>query len=998
MTGLRTARGWTRNSLIALSLLTLASCSDNGNSSRTATSNAVQGNTAQAETAALGYRKINTANDNDPLNAQIFELDNGLRVYLTENHEEPRFYAEIAVRAGSKHDPADGTGLAHYLEHLLFKGNQNLGSLDYAAEKPHLDRIVELYEEHHSQTDPARRAEIYAHINSEAQLASQYSVPNEIDKIYNSMGSTALNAHTWYEETVYKIGLPSNRLRQWAEIESDRFVNPVFRLFHTELETVYEEKNRTLDNKDRVIGTAIDEMLYKVHPYGQQPTIGTVEHLKNPSLVYIQHYFDSYYVPNNMAIFISGDINIEETIGLISEKFSRWEAKPLPEVGPWQEEPLQGAERRTVQYPGEEQVQIAFRTADNGSEDKEALILLDMILDNRTAGLINLNLNQQQLVTRAGSSPLFLNDAGSQNLYGIPKQDQTLEEVEQLLLDQLEIVKSGDFEDWIIAAIINDFKKNEKAGLEFNQARVSMMRDSFIQDTEWDYHVAELERMSQLTKQDVVDVAHKYFANDYVAVYRVDAQNELPVVEKPQIDPVNIDSSLQSDFAAQILAMEHEEIEPTFVEADRDYRVIEFAEGVKLYYAPNPLNDLFSFSVNVEVGTEENEKLSLAAALMDVAGTQSKSNEELQKEWYQMGTDFRFGTNENSSGIAISGLDEQFEASLAQALDLIKNPTADEQTLEQMKGILLKSRQDQKSSPPAIARALYLYNRYGEESPMLEALTSEEIQSSTVDELLSLPAELLTYKHTLSYTGSMPLEGLVAALRRHHVLEGELKDTPAYRFRTARTIDETEIYVVDQQTAQAQVRIEFPDGQYSEEDSVLSSIYTNYFGSGMSSVVFQELREARALAYTASARYAQGSRLNDQNIMLGAIGTQTDKTVDALNAFLDLIDNMPASTERFDSSVESLVNRYRTSKVNFREVIGAVRSWERLGIEDDPRRARYQQLQTASMDDLLNFQQEHVKDRPKLISIVGDLSIIKQEELEQFGRVKQIRIDDLFVD
>ena len=222
-------------------------------------------------------------------------------------------------------------------------------------------------------------------------------------------------------------------------------------------------------------------MLYKVHPYGQQPTIGTVEHLKNPSLVYIQNYFDSYYVPNNMAIFISGDIDPEQTIALISEKFSAWQSKPIPEVGPWVEPPLQGAERRTVQYPGEEQVQIAFRTAGNGSEDKEALILLDMILDNRTAGLINLNLNQQQLVAEAGSSPLFLNDAGSQSLYGIPKQDQTLEEVEQLLLDQLEIIKAGEFEEWIIPAIINDFKKNEKAGLEFNQSRVNMMRDSFIQ-------------------------------------------------------------------------------------------------------------------------------------------------------------------------------------------------------------------------------------------------------------------------------------------------------------------------------------------------------------------------------------------------------------------------------------------------------------------------------------------------------------------------------------
>jgi predicted Zn-dependent peptidase len=178
----------------------------------------------------------------------------------------------------------------------------------------------------------------------------------------------------------------------------------------------------------------------------------------------------------------------------------------------------------------------------------------------------------------------------------------------------------------------------------------------------------------------------------------------------------------------------------------------------------------------------------------------------------------------------------------------------------------------------------------------------------------------------------------------------------------------------------------------------MASLYTNYFGSGMSSVVFQELREARALAYSASARYLPGDRLNAENLMLGVIGTQTDKTVDALAAFIDLIDNMPQSAERFDESVNSLVNRYRTSKLNFREVIGAVRSWERQGYEGDPRRERFQQLQQASLEDMVQFQQEHVKDRAKIISVVGDLSIIDTEELAQFGTVQEVQVEDLFVD
>ncbi|MDX1491868.1 MAG: insulinase family protein [Pseudohongiellaceae bacterium] len=947
---------------------------------------------------ALPYKRINTPNPNDPLDAHIFELDNGLQVYLTENHEEPRFYAEIAVKAGSKHDPADATGLAHYLEHLLFKGNQSLGTLDYAAEKPYLDQISELYEQHFNETDPEVRADIYAQINELAGQAAQYAVPNEIDKLYNSMGATGLNAHTWHEETVYKVGLPSNRLEQWAAVESNRFIDPVFRLFHTELETVYEEKNRSMDNRGRVSYYALGDLLYKVHPYGQQTTIGSAEHLKNPSLVYIHEYFDTYYVPNNMAIFISGDIDIDETISVISDAFGKWEEKPVPEVGPWVEEPLQGAERVTVNYPGEEEVQIAFRTVPNGHEDKEALMLVDMILDNRTAGLINLNLNQAQAVQAAGSSPEFLNDYGSQRLWGIPKADQTLEEVEALLLEQIELVKAGEFDEWILPAIVNDFKKTQKQALESNTARVTTMRQAFMAEQDWDFHIGEIARLEQVDKEDVIAVANKYFSNNYAAVYRVDGPQDIPTVEKPQIDPVQIDPTRQSQFAAQILAMPYEEIEPTYVQEGEDYRIVEFAPGVDLYYAPNPLNDLFSFSINVEVGTEENELLNLATSLLEKSGTQTFSATQLQKEWYRLGSEFGVGAGANESTIGVSGLDEQFEATLALMLDLIRNPQADEATLEELKAIILKAREEQKQDPRAISRALYLYNRYGDESPMLQGLSSDDIRAATLDDIQSLIHELLGYKHTISYTGSLPIERVVEILREQYQLPEQLMDTPPYRFRTSREITENEIYVVDQQTAQSQVRIEFPDGTYDESITVPVSLFNTYFGTSMSSVVFQELREARALAYSAQAQYVQGSRLNAENLGLGVIGSQNDKTVEAIGAFLDLYDNMPVSEERFSEAKNSMENRYRTSTIGFRRILSTVRSWEDLGLEGDPRQRRFAELQETGLEDMVNFQRSNIAGKPRLISIVGDVSLINADALSEYGQVKQVQVDDIFVD
>src|SRR6267378_4260388 len=287
--------------------------------------------------AQAGYKRIDKPNPKDPMAVQIYQLDNGLTVYLTENHETPRFEAQIAVRVGSKQDPAESTGLAHYLEHMLFKGTTKVGTLDYEKEKPHLDRITGLYEKHFQETDPEKRKAIYAEINQESQLAAQYEIPNEMDKLYKAMGEQGLNAHTWHEETVYQVNLPKNRLEQWAIIESERFQHPVFRLFQPELEIVYEEKNQTLDNKEAVIQFAVNKRLFKRHPYGQQTTIGEVEHLKNPSLKNMYEFYRKNYVPGNMAIVISGDINPRRTIRLIEKHFSAWEAKPVPQPKQWEE-------------------------------------------------------------------------------------------------------------------------------------------------------------------------------------------------------------------------------------------------------------------------------------------------------------------------------------------------------------------------------------------------------------------------------------------------------------------------------------------------------------------------------------------------------------------------------------------------------------------------------------------------------------------------------------
>ncbi len=949
-------------------------------------------------TALAAPQRINQPNPNDPMKTEIYKLDNGLLVYLTENHESPRFYAEIATRAGSKMDPAESTGLAHYLEHMLFKGTDKLGSIGYDQEKPFLDEVEALYEQHFKETDPEKRKELYRKINEASAAAAQFAVPNEIDRLYKSMGATDVNAHTWHEETVYKVDLPANRIEQWATIESERFRKPVLRLFPTELEAVYEEMNRALDNKQRIITYAVDGLLYKKHPYGQQPTLGVVEHLKNPSLTNINRYYETYYVPNNMAIFISGDINTAETLALIDRYFGAWQPKDVPPVGTWEEAPINGREFVETTYRGEEYVLLAFRTASNKSADAEALIVLDMMLDNATAGLINLNLNQKQVVRQAGSYPQQYNDYGAQYLYGIPKEGQTLEEVEKLLLGQLDILKRGEIEDWVIPAIVNDFKKNKKAGLEDDTARVSAMRSSWIDLNDWDHAVAQIERIEKVTKEDVVRVANQYFGANYVCGYRRDAAPALPTVEKPEITKVDIDPSRLSDFGKAVMAMPVKEIEPVFIDPAKDYTIEKAQKGVDLYYVPNPINDIFSLTFSIEFGNHQDNTINTAAGLLQKSGTEKFTAEELKKEWYKLGTEFGIGAGDNETTITLTGLDENFEASVALLMKLLSAPKVEEAVLEEMKQIILAEREDSMKQPEVISAALVQYNRYGADSYFLRMQTKEEVLALTVAKLQPVIQGLLNYKHVASYTGTLPLDTVKEVLKKHYPKGTGKLDPPPYTYLKARAPEATEIYVVNKEAATANIRIEFGSVDYNPELAVPSQLYNSYFGGGMAGIVFQELREARALAYSVGARYNPGYRENDQNIMAGGIQTQADKSPEAIAAFLDLLDNLPESEDRLSVSKDSILSLYRTGKVGFRSIAGTVRDWERKGLQPDPRKEWFGKIQAAGLPEVLAFHKEYLKNKPKLISVVGDTTKMDLEGLKKSGQIKDITVEQVFVD
>ncbi|MEO5983882.1 MAG: pitrilysin family protein, partial [Ferruginibacter sp.] len=326
---------------------------------------------------------------NDPAKARFYILKNGLSVILSPTPKDPRIQSYIAVKAGGKTDPSSHTGLAHYLEHMVFKGTDKYGSLDWVKEKPELDKIEKLYEKYNQTTDIAERKMIYHQIDSVSGVASKYSIANEYDKMMSAMGAQGTNAFTSFEQTVYTDDVPSAALDKYLAVQAERFRNPQMRIFHTELEAVYEEKNRGLDNDGRKVNERLFAELFKNHNYGKQTVIGTIEHLKNPSLVEIRKYYETYYVPNNMAVIMSGDFNPDEVIKKIDKAFAYMKSKPVTKYTFLPEAPITQPIFSEVVGPDAENVVIGFRLPGNKSKDVLLAQLAGQVLTNGKAGLMD---------------------------------------------------------------------------------------------------------------------------------------------------------------------------------------------------------------------------------------------------------------------------------------------------------------------------------------------------------------------------------------------------------------------------------------------------------------------------------------------------------------------------------------------------------------------------------------------------------------------------------
>ena len=951
---------------------------------------------ALSSCSEYSYEKVK----GDPLGTRIYTLDNGLKVYLSVNKEQPRIQTIISVRVGGKNDPAETTGLAHYFEHLMFKGTDDFGTSNYEAEKPLLDQIEALFEQYRVTTDDKQRKAIYAEIDRISQEASKYSIPNEYDKLIQSIGGDGCNAWTSYDETSYMSEIPSNQVENWAKIESERFKNAVIRGFHTELETVYEEYNMSLTRDNNKVIEKFLSLMMPNHPYGQHTVLGKQEHLKNPSITNIKNYYNTYYVPNNMAVCLSGDFNPDEVIKIVDAYFGDMTPNSnLPAGVEGTITPVTEPRQAEVWGLESEMLFAGWLTGAANSEDALMLDIVSSVLSNGNCGLIDINLTQTQKVLYGGASADQLSDAGFMMLVGMPKAGQTLEQVEALLLEQVDKLKSGEFDESILNAIIANYKRDLMVSYEDNFNRCYAMALSFINQNDWAEVVSKLDRASDITKDAVIAWANKNLTKQsLVTVYKRQGEDKSQKkIDKPQITPIATNRDNQSEFLKSIAASEVEPIEPCFTDFERDMDILTMNNGVEVLYKQNELNERFELVYLYDFGTDSDPELSVVSSYLSMLGTDNKSLAEIMSEQYSLACDVSFSPSKTNFYVTISGIAENMPAAMALAEEYIANVKGDEAVLAEVKNDILKSRANNKTNQRASYSALQRYVLYGSDYVERTTLSNEELMALESEALLDKIRNLKNYQHRVLYYGPESSRNLVKLLESNHAVADELIPV---EYKSTPTLPVTEPKVVFAQYDAKQIYyMQYTCGSDMFDVALDPSVrlYNEYFSGGMNAIVFQEMREARGLAYSSYAYLGQGNTCYEPYYFYAFIATQNDKMQQAIEAFDEIIEDMPQSEAAFELTKQGILTNMGTGRTTKMDILWKYVGDKRFGITDFNRtEAVYNSIKTMTLADVVAFQQSHIKGRKYAYCILGDKNDVDMKYLKSLGKVEFVTPRQIF--
>ena len=636
-----------------------------------------------------------------------------------------------------------------------------------------------------------------------------------------------------------------------------------------------------------------------------------------------------------------------------------------------------------------------------GANDKESDVLdvIEDMLSNGKAGLMEVDLEQQMKLASAGAFVYGLHDYSAFILAGNPNKGQKLEEVRSLMLQEMAKLRRGEFDNDLLPSVIANKKLNFYRGLDSNDNRASIMVDAFINDEKWEDVAGKLERQSKLTKQDIVDFANKYLRDDnFVCVYkRMGEDTTLKKIEKPAITPIPANREYESAFVKEIKNAQVPEIQPQFLDFKKDLTVGKTSRKLPLVYKQNTQDDLFNLVFRYEFGDEDDIRYSYAAQYLDYIGTDKKSVSAIKQAFYKLACNFSVSQGSKTLQISLNGLNENLPAALQLTEEILHHAKADKTSWNQFIDLIEKQQQDAKTNQQSNFSHLWSYSTYGAYNPIRNAIKTADLRKMDPQELVNLLGGLNNIEHTVAYYGPYSEKQLNALLAKEHKTAKKLAAVPEGKEYKMEEIKQNEIYIAPYDAKNIYLRSYQNTGKKSDvKDGGLISLFNEYYGGGMNTIVFQELRETRGLAYNAGAAYYTPVRKDEKDYFMRHVITQNDKMMDCIHVFDEITDNLPQNEASFNLAKQNLMKSIQSRRVTKAGVINAYFNAKLMGIDYDVTKLYYEQLPSLTLQDITNFEKQNIVGKPYRMVILGDEKNLDMKSLEKIAPIKRLSQEEIF--
>jgi predicted Zn-dependent peptidase len=714
-------------------------------------------------------------------------------------------------------------------------------------------------------------------------------------------------------------------------------------------------------------------------------------------------FYQKFYVASNMGLILSGDFNADEVFPMIETAFSRIPSGAVPKRETPQPKLITGVQKEQIKIPVPfvRAKAWAWRGVPAGHPDEITLNILVGLLNNTngTGMLDRLMVDGKVMMAQALSASL--NDAGILAVLVVPNMlALSSSRAVRATLQAIASIKEGDFSDDTFLSLKLEQKRTFEQQLESIDARSAKLRALFSQGINWEHHLQTGAAIDALTKEDIVRAACNYFNDNRFEVTKKTGRYSKDRVEKPKYAPIPLkNSTIESVYAQSLSQIKSKNLTPRFLDFDKDVETISLTPLCTLYLHKNNVNQLFTLKFQFGTGTLERPNLTQLSIYLHLLGTVNYSYEQFRNALQSLGSTLTFEAESNYFVCSVTGFDSHFAETLHLVHTFFKEVKADPKKLKPLRDNKRVENKSFLKTPSNTILALMQKTLYGDDSRYLRQLSISQIRSLKGDELIRLFGEALQTECAIHYCGTLPTDSIIHLINNSGI-SNQVVPSNSPLIRASKEYTQPTLFLVDDPKATQSIVYAYIAGpsDLSQEERCIANLFNTYFGRGMSSLLFQEIRELRSFAYGTNSSFLipQPKNRHKNSSFIASLSTQADKTVQAIELLDSLLKQMPLQEERFEYAKQNFTNSITNDYPGLRDISVRIASLKRDGYNQDPASATLSYVQQLQLKDMEQFYKKHISTQPVVWMVVSNVKRLNTAQLSKFGTIEYVKHKQIY--